>query len=145
MEALKRLGEVGAHLDVFGDGPERGALEASASRLPIGVTVKFWGRVPHDELMRRLSEHDALVLPSVLIENCPGTVLEANALGLPVIASAVGGVPELIDPFGLVPPADPAALAEKIHSLREGRVHAVTPGTSIKINDYISQLEKLSQ
>jgi glycosyltransferase involved in cell wall biosynthesis len=97
---------------VVGDGPERAALEAAARdlRLP----VEFPGMVPIADLLPTLR---AFVLPS-LFENSPMSLLEAMAAGVPSVASAVGGVPELAgDAALLVPPSDASALADAIGGL----------------------------
>jgi glycosyltransferase involved in cell wall biosynthesis len=97
---------------IVGDGPERTALESAAREL--GVAVGFPGMVPIAELLPSLR---AFVLPS-LFENCPMSLLEAMAAGVPSVASAVGGVPELVgDAALLVPPSDPPALAGAIERL----------------------------
>jgi glycosyltransferase involved in cell wall biosynthesis len=97
---------------VVGDGPERAGLEALAARL--GAPVEFTGTVPMAEVVGRLR---AFVLPS-LFENCPLSLMEAMAAGVPTIASAVGGVPELVGDAGVtVPPSDPAALAAALEAL----------------------------
>jgi glycosyltransferase involved in cell wall biosynthesis len=97
---------------VVGDGPERAALEAMARRL--GISVEFPGMVPIADLLPTLR---AFVLPS-LFENCPMSLLEAMAAGVPSVASAVGGVPELAgDAALLVPPSDAPALADAVESL----------------------------
>ena len=140
---LEALQEVNgrARVDVFGDGPEMTVLMNRASRLPETIDVRFRGKVPHDELLKELTECDALVFPSIIVENCPGAVLEAVVVGLPVIGSEVGGVPELIDLSGLVPPANPRALANKINALRRGEVRCFAEATpNMTINEYIRRL-----
>jgi glycosyltransferase involved in cell wall biosynthesis len=97
---------------IVGDGPDRGALEVAAREL--GVRVEFPGMMPIADLLPTLR---AFVLPS-LFENCPMSLLEAMAAGVPSVASAVGGVPELAgDAALLVPPSDAPALAEAIGGL----------------------------
>jgi glycosyltransferase involved in cell wall biosynthesis len=97
---------------VVGDGPDRAALEAAARDL--GVAVEFPGMMPIADLLPSLR---AFVLPS-LFENSPMSLLEAMAAGVPAVASAVGGVPELAgDAALLVPPSDPAALADALERL----------------------------
>ncbi len=97
---------------VVGDGPGRTALEAAARKL--GVPVEFPGMVPIADLLATLR---VFVLPS-LFENCPMSLLEAMAAGVPSVASAVGGVPELAgDAALLVPPSDEPALANAIEDL----------------------------
>lgn len=82
-----------AHVEIFGDGPDRAELE---SRAGTNSTVVFHGQQPHAEAGRRLAESAALVLPSECYENCPYSVMEAMALGKPVIGARIGGIPELV-------------------------------------------------
>jgi glycosyltransferase involved in cell wall biosynthesis len=78
-------------LEVFGDGPLRPELEKQAEEL--GVDVRFHGDVPNAR--QRLEAADLLVLPS-RGDNLPVAVLEAMAAAVPVVATRVGGVPELV-------------------------------------------------
>jgi glycosyltransferase involved in cell wall biosynthesis len=82
-------------LVMAGDGELRDALVAQASALGIGAEVHFTGYI--DDVSRLLVECDALVLSSET-EGIPVVVLEAMALGVPVVATAVGGIPEMIEP-----------------------------------------------
>jgi glycosyltransferase involved in cell wall biosynthesis len=98
-----------ASLEIFGDGPARVQLEALAARL--GVAATFHGFV--DDYRRRIAELDLFVLPT-RGDNLPVAILEAMAHAVPVVATRVGGIPELIvdgESGLLVPPDDPAALA----------------------------------
>jgi glycosyltransferase involved in cell wall biosynthesis len=81
-------------LEVVGDGVDRGALEAVAAERPGFLSVR--GRLPQAEVAARCRGSDLLVLPSAG-EGCPLAVLEALACGLPVLASPVGGIPELVE------------------------------------------------
>ncbi len=144
LEALGKI-EGRVQVDLYGDGSQGAELMARANLLPQTISVRLRGKVPHAQLLNKLVGCDALMFPSTVVENCPGAVLEAVALGLPVIASAVGGVPELIDPSGLVPPADPDALVEKIKALRNGKVRAVELNAQTTIESYIERLIELSQ
>ncbi|MFI9650067.1 glycosyltransferase [Streptomyces sp. NPDC052040] len=100
-------------LVLIGDGPERLALQRTAERL--GLDVRFLGA--RTDVTRHLARADAVVLPS-LSEGSSNAVAEAMAAGRPVVATAVGGTPELLEGRGiLVPPADPAALAEGLGRL----------------------------
>ncbi len=84
------------NLEVFGDGPVRGALEQQTRTLGVSDAVTFHGFVPQTELAPRLGLLDALVLPS--LHECGGAVvLEAMALGLPVVATAWGGPRDYLD------------------------------------------------
>jgi glycosyltransferase involved in cell wall biosynthesis len=116
IEALARLRTPGAQLLLVGDGPERSRLEGVARRLGVAERVHITGFVEHHRVPAVLASGDVLVLPSVYEEL--GTVLiEAMAVGLPVIASRVGGIPELIHDGEnglLVPPGDVRPLAAAI-------------------------------
>lgn len=97
-----------------GDGPDREALRAKAAALALGDSVRFLGF--HEEIPSLLACAEALVLPS-LNEGFGMVLVEAMAMGKPVVATAVGGVPEVVlhGVTGLlVPPADPEALATAI-------------------------------
>lgn len=101
-------------LRIVGDGPERPALEAAldAEGLRAIATITGW----NDDVPAALRSLDIFVLPS-LNEGISNTILEAMASGLPVIATAVGGSPELVadnETGFLIPGNDPAALAERL-------------------------------
>jgi glycosyltransferase involved in cell wall biosynthesis len=98
---------------LIGDGPERTGLQRMADRLEIDA--RFLGA--RTDVSRFLARADVVVLPS-LSEGSSNAVMEAMAAGRAVVATSVGGTPELLEGRGvLVPPADPAALAEGIHQL----------------------------
>jgi glycosyltransferase involved in cell wall biosynthesis len=106
-----------ARFDVVGDGPERASLLARASARGVMPAFSFAGHC--EEVAARLAAADIFVLPS-RSEAFPNAVLEGMAAGLPVVASAVGGVLELIAEGKtglLVPPGSPAALAQRLVSL----------------------------
>ena len=110
IEAVARVRD--ARLDLAGDGPPRAQLEALAQRLEADVT--FHGVIPKAELAELMRGADLYVSAS-RYENNPVVLLEALASGLPVVATSVGGVPEIVGDDGLlVPPGDPAALANLI-------------------------------
>jgi glycosyltransferase involved in cell wall biosynthesis len=105
-------------LVVVGDGPERVRLEAQAGRLGIEASVRFVGL--REDVPNVLCALDAFCLPSVRNEGVPQSVLQASAVGLPVVSTAVGGIPEAVldDVTGfVVPPADPALLAHALNTL----------------------------
>ena len=104
-------------LVLVGDGPEREPLEALAAELGIGERTWFAG--DRDEVAELLRLFDLFVLPS-LGEGISNTILEAMATGLPVVATEVGGNPELVIPGEnglLVPSADADALAQALLAL----------------------------
>jgi glycosyltransferase involved in cell wall biosynthesis len=84
----------GLSLTLVGDGPTRGACEAQARRLGLDARIRFAGR--HDTVAPFLRDADTFVLTS-RSEACPNAVLEAMAMALPVVATDVGGIPELIE------------------------------------------------
>lgn len=81
-------------LIVIGDGPEKAKLEKLAEKLDLQRQVIFWGQESHTETLAIMKSCDALILPSKT-EVFPTVVLEALALGRPVIATNVGGVAEV--------------------------------------------------
>lgn len=102
---------------VIGDGPERTRLEGLAVELGVGDRIDFLGARPHAEMPKLLSG-DLAVFPS-LVEATSVAALECMACGLPVAASAVGGLPEIVDDAvgGLFPPGNPQAMADKVLEL----------------------------
>lgn len=115
--AFKALAAVpGATLAIAGEGPERDRLEQRARELGLDGRVRFLGALPRDRVLRLFRAADASLLPSSW-ENFPHTVVEALAVGTPVIATAVGGVPEVVHDGEnglLVPAGDAQALGEAI-------------------------------
>lgn len=113
---LEALAQVpGATLEIAGEGPEREPLERRARELGIADRVTLLGAQPPERVAELMRAADLFVLPS-FHENLPVVLIEAQASGLPAVASAVGGVPELVDEAAgaLVPPGDPEALAAAI-------------------------------
>jgi glycosyltransferase involved in cell wall biosynthesis len=110
-----RLG-VDARLVVAGEGPEADALHRYAVALGIGTRVSFIAPVFGEAKVRLLGMADVSVLPSYA-EGMPYALLEAMAAGIPVLATPVGAIPDVASDgmHGyLVPPRDPAAIAEAI-------------------------------
>lgn len=100
----------GVRLRVVGDGPEHAVLKTLAQESK--ACVSFDGWLDADGVRERMRDARLLCVPSVWYENCPGVVLEGMALGLPVVASDLGGLTELLDSGRagwLAPPGDVAA------------------------------------
>ena len=111
-----------ASLTLVGNGPERRELERLAETLGVGTAVTCTGEVGHFDVPGILWEHDLFILPAVITETGEteglGTVmLEAMAAHLPVAASDVGGIPDIVEheTTGLLfPQRDPDAIAEAV-------------------------------
>jgi glycosyltransferase involved in cell wall biosynthesis len=119
-DALAAVARVdGVRLVLAGDGPERASLESRSRDLGLDGRVRFLGARPREDVLRLFRAADAALLTSAW-ENLPHGVLEALAVGTPVIATAVGGVPEVVregENGLLVSPGDVGALAEAIRRL----------------------------
>lgn len=118
---LRAVAELGPRLPVtlavIGDGPERGALERTASDLGVASRVRFLGH--RDDAREWLAGCDVYVNSSIS-EGVSLTILEAMAAALPVVATRVGGTPEVVtvECGRLVPPRDPVTLAGQLSELR---------------------------
>jgi len=117
-----------AHLAVAGDGEERPALEAQAKALGISPRVHFMGF--REDPAAVIGALDVFVLPS-LNEGLGKVLVIAMALGVPVVATRVGGIPEVVEDGRqglLVPPADPPALAGAVAALLKDKARAASMG-----------------
>ena len=97
-ESIKMLREKGhvVSLMLVGDGPDRKYLEELGATLGIGAQLEFKGYASQDEIVQYLGESDIFVLPSYA-EGVPVSIMEAMACGIPVVATFVGGVVELVE------------------------------------------------
>ncbi|MGH2466285.1 MAG: glycosyltransferase [Candidatus Limnocylindrales bacterium] len=116
---------------LIGDGPLRGELAASAA-VSAG-RVRLLGAVAHERIPAFLAASSLVVLPSYA-EGLPTVLVEAGAMGVPVVASAVGGVPELLGEAGgwLCPPTDAEALAAAIVAALEDPVEAARRSSNLE-------------
>jgi glycosyltransferase involved in cell wall biosynthesis len=120
--AISALGQVpGASLVLIGDGPERATVERAISESGLGDRVSLKGALPRPQAIEWLRAADAAVLSSDY-ENFPHAAVEALAAGTPVIATSVGGVPEIVESGVngiLVPAGDAMAFGAAMASLIE--------------------------
>ena len=117
--AKVRAPGVDAELVIIGDGPERVRIERAIDKLNLRASVSLEGALDEHSTLQQIADADILVLPSFM-EGLPVVLMEAMALGLPVIASRVAGVPELVtdNHNGLLfRPTDWQELAEKLSQL----------------------------
>ena len=99
------------HWIIAGDGPERDALDVEVRRLGLADRVHLLGHVARADAL--LAESDVVVMSS-RAEGLGTVVLHALALGKPVVATAAGGLPEVVPSEWIVPVGDAAALARKV-------------------------------
>jgi colanic acid/amylovoran biosynthesis glycosyltransferase len=127
IEACRRLAERGVDFTCrfIGDGPDRDALQSRIEEYGLGDRVILAGRMTSDAVAAELAASDVLAAPSVPTrggkrEGIPVVLMEAMASGLPVVASRLSGIPELVtDGVSglLVPPGDDGALADALSAL----------------------------
>jgi glycosyltransferase involved in cell wall biosynthesis len=133
--ALVQRPSVGAHvrLVLIGEGTQRDTLERQARELGLADRVAFLGPKPQATVADWIAAADLLTLPSHA-EGSPNVVVEALASGTPVVASRVGGIPDLVDDGVnglLVPAGDPAALADGLATALERAWDAARVSASI--------------
>ena len=130
--ALHALGEVmrtrpDVRYTIVGDGPLRSDLEARARSLGLGAAVRFTGWLARPEMLQIASAADVLLAPSVTApdgdaEGTPVAILEAAALGLPVVATRHAGIPDVVvegETAILVEERDVSALAAAVETLAD--------------------------
>lgn len=119
LDAIPALACFACHVAIVGDGGERGPLERRTERTGLGAkhSISWHGVVP--DAARVLPAFDVLVLSS-RTEGTPMVLLEAMAAHVPIVATRVGGVPDLIgeEEALLIPPEDPRALAQAIGAVQ---------------------------
>lgn len=127
IEACRLLHEQGTDFRCYlvGDGPDRPALIEQSACAGLADRVQFLGLRPREEIAELLQRVDVVAVPSVPTkdgrrEGIPVVLMEAMASGVPVVASGISGIPELVEDGQsgfLVPPRDPPALADALQRL----------------------------
>jgi glycosyltransferase involved in cell wall biosynthesis len=121
LEAFRGVldGGVDAELRVIGDGPSRAVVERRAEALGLGDRCVFLGRMREEAVLSEMAEADVFAMSSFM-EGLPVVLMEAMAVGLPVVAPSVAGIPELVEPerTGLLfPTGDVEALGRALARL----------------------------
>jgi glycosyltransferase involved in cell wall biosynthesis len=118
LQALAELARRGREVRLrwIGGGHHQAELETLASELGVRERVEFLGQIPRDRVLAELDRADLFIMPSRQ-EGLPRALVEAMARALPCIASAVGGIPELLEADELIPNQDAPALARKLDAL----------------------------
>jgi glycosyltransferase involved in cell wall biosynthesis len=114
-DAVRACAHAGVPLRIAGEGPERERLERIAAECAVDVT--FLGRLPAAAVRRELAAAAMVLMPSRYHEFSPYSALEAMAQGVPVVATAMGGLPELLGEGRCTPPGVPGAFAERVAAL----------------------------
>lgn len=106
---------INIELRFIGDGPMMSELKRRVKQKKLTEAVKFIGLVPHEQLPNYISNSKILALPSYR-EGVPNVILEAMACGVPVVASSVGGIPEVVNEQTgmLVKSIEPENIAEAL-------------------------------
>jgi glycosyltransferase involved in cell wall biosynthesis len=126
-----------ATLTIYGDPEVFPEYSAQLQALAQSPRIRFAGKLRRADLWTTLSEVDLIAVPSLWYENQPLTILEAFAANVPVIASNIGALPELVEDERtgwLVEPGDVDAWRQALIEITAGRWPALEPG-SAKVND----------
>jgi glycosyltransferase involved in cell wall biosynthesis len=130
------LQNIPAKLLIIGDGPQTPQLKRLSAELNISERIIFHGSTPHRELPSLYANIDVGVFPSIADEAFGITIAEAMSCGKPVIASHIGGIPEVVGNEKsagiLVPPGDPQALAQAMYTLAADSTLRKTMGSAAR-------------
>ncbi|WP_179953879.1 glycosyltransferase [Denitrobaculum tricleocarpae] len=153
IEACRILRDRGHAFDclILGDGPTRGELEAQIKQLGLMNEVRLGGALPQERLIAEMKTGAMVTLPCIVSESgdrdgLPTVLLEAMALGLPVVTTTVSGGPEIVvdgETGQLCPPGNPSALAAALESLLDAPERAAEMGAAGRIRaECLFDLEK---
>ncbi len=132
IEAMALVNE-NIKLKIVGNGPEKENLKKLAEKLKINNQIQFLGHKNQNELKEIIKNSLAVIAPSQWYENCPLSILEAFSFGKLVIASNLGGIPELVKDGKtgfLFEPSNAKDLSEKINLLFENSEKIISMGKS---------------
>lgn len=125
ISCLKKRGDTRFIYQLAGGG-EQIALKELAEKMDISDQVQFLGSLPHEQIFQWLKQIDIYVQPS-LLEGLPRSVIEAMSMGLPIYASAVGGMSELLPEQVLFPKKNVKKISKILSELKQNelRKHAI--------------------
>ncbi len=132
-----------AHLTIVGSGSEYADLQKLYCN-NTGVTVQ--GKIKHTEVAKVLQKAHMLVVPSLCYENTPTVILEAHAAGIPVLASRIGGIPELVDEKAgdiLITAGNEKEIQEVLQRITEERLHYLGVAHLNNVQEYVERLVNL--
>jgi glycosyltransferase involved in cell wall biosynthesis len=119
--AADRLGHLPLPVHVIGDGPLLGEVERASNRP--GSRLVYLGRMPRSQVIENMKSAKVLIVPSVWYEGFPMVIVEALSFGLPIVASRIGGLSEIVQDGGsglLFEPANASALLQALGSFLSG-------------------------
>lgn len=149
--AAVRLQHPNLNVYLVGSGPDREAIEKRIQLLHATSYIHLQGACAPDDVPLWIASSDLVALPSYM-EGCPNIILEALACGRPVVATSVGGIPEILNEEcgALVAPRDPGALAEALRTVLERHLdpmaisaHSSRSWTALA-SDYLKLFEELA-
>jgi glycosyltransferase involved in cell wall biosynthesis len=111
-------------LNIIGDGPVLKSLKDIVSSLRLDQNIQFLGKIDNERLKTYFQESCAVIMPSIWMENNPRVALEAMKFGKPIIASNIGGYPDLVEHEKtgyLFTPGDKNELADRILDLYDNK------------------------
>jgi glycosyltransferase involved in cell wall biosynthesis len=144
-----------AHLAIAGSGNYESELKKLVEQLKLSEVVTMHGAVAHDGVLKLIYKADVVVVPSAYPDNLPTICLEAISAGRPVIASNIGGLPEIIQDGKngyLVKPNSASAIADKIcelfskkNSLQDMSVEAIKRSKPFQIKSHLKAIISMYQ
>lgn len=150
-DAMEKLGD-NVELHVAGDGA---LADYAARRASMDPRIRYHGFVSMEHLMKIVQTSDAVLVPSLCYENSPTVIYESYKVGVPVIASRIGGIPELIkdgETGLLVEPGNVEELAKAMQQFVEkpdvwwGKTPEIYEhGKQYRVSEYIRKLEEIIQ
>jgi colanic acid/amylovoran biosynthesis glycosyltransferase len=161
IDACRLLRSSGFHFvcQIVGEGPERNRLHELVQRYQLSGMVRLMGPLPQTELVEILAQSSIFVFPAIRdssgdSDNLPTVLIEAMASSLPIVATEVAGIPEIVQRYEngiLVPEKDPARLAEAIRVIagdealleRLGRASRRIAEEKFALSNTVGQLKSL--